>query len=77
MILALEGRYDAAPRGIGVPLDYIENLRQWAPHHGFRLSGLRSFDRSITEADWHRVEVARALGAQPDQPYPTMSRAQT
>jgi acetylornithine/succinyldiaminopimelate/putrescine aminotransferase/acyl-CoA synthetase (AMP-forming)/AMP-acid ligase II/predicted amino acid dehydrogenase/acyl carrier protein len=62
MILALEKRYDAAPRGIGVSLDYTADLRRWGGEHGFRLAPLRSFDRPLGEADWRRMRRAEDAG---------------
>ena len=69
MILALEGRFDAAPRGIGVPLDYLRTLRGWGVRHGFRLAELRSFGRPIGEPDWQRMraQAASITTAQPDR----------
>jgi predicted amino acid dehydrogenase len=61
MILALEGQFDAAPRGAGVFVDYIDKLRLWGERNGFRLADLRSFDRTITEADWQDLRKARTL----------------
>ncbi|WP_267397175.1 MULTISPECIES: aminotransferase class III-fold pyridoxal phosphate-dependent enzyme [unclassified Sphingomonas] len=60
MILALEGRFDAAPRGLGVPLDYLRALRGWGLRHGFRLAELRSFGRVLGDGDWRRMRAAVA-----------------
>ncbi|MBB3587509.1 aminotransferase class III-fold pyridoxal phosphate-dependent enzyme [Sphingomonas sp. BK481] len=52
MILALEGRFDAAPIGLGVPLDYLRALRGWGARHGFRIAAPTSFGRPLEPADW-------------------------
>ena len=35
-------------------------LRDMARKHGFRLAGLRSFDRPVTEERWQQLLAARA-----------------
>jgi predicted amino acid dehydrogenase len=52
MILALEGRFDAAPIGLGVPLDYLRALRGWGARQGFRIAAPTSFGRPLEPADW-------------------------
>jgi acetylornithine/succinyldiaminopimelate/putrescine aminotransferase/acyl-CoA synthetase (AMP-forming)/AMP-acid ligase II/predicted amino acid dehydrogenase/acyl carrier protein len=59
MILALEGRYGAAPQQLGVPLDYLRALRRWGARHGFRSAEPRSFGRPIGDIDWQRLKAIR------------------
>jgi acetylornithine/succinyldiaminopimelate/putrescine aminotransferase/predicted amino acid dehydrogenase len=60
MMLALERHYRHFSLGsTGVNLDSILQTRRWAARHGFRLAGLRSFDRPLSEARWQRLLAAR------------------
>ncbi|MGB4682216.1 MAG: aminotransferase III, partial [Dethiobacteria bacterium] len=60
MMLALERHYRHFSLGSsGVNLDSILQTRRWAARHGFRLAGLRSFDRPLGEARWRRLFAAR------------------
>jgi len=60
MMLALERHYRHFSLGsTGVNLDSILQTRRWAARHGFRLAGLRSFDRPLGEARWRRLFAAR------------------
>lgn len=67
MMLALEHHYEHTSLGSDLPLATLEAMRGLAEKHGFRLAWLRSFDRPLSEADWQRVQAARAqvLGVQP------------
>jgi fatty aldehyde-generating acyl-ACP reductase len=50
MALALEGRYEDYTLGREIHLDKIKEIDQIAARHGFRLSGLRSFEKEVTPA---------------------------
>src|SRR5690606_33994984 len=67
MMLALEQHYEHTSLGSELPLATLEMMRNLAAKHGFRLAWLRSFDRPLSEADWQRVQKARAeaLGLHP------------
>jgi predicted amino acid dehydrogenase len=50
MALALEGRFEDYTLGRDIPLDHIREIAAIASWHGFRLGGLRSFEREVTAA---------------------------
>lgn len=49
MILALEGRYENFTLGRSISVEQIEEISRLAKKHGFRLAGLRSFERALSE----------------------------
>lgn len=51
MILALEGRYEPFSLGKDLSVERIEEISRLAAKHGFRLSGLRSFERAVSEEE--------------------------
>lgn len=55
MILALEQRYEPFSLGRELRVDRIEEIRQLAQKHGFKLAGLRSFERAVDDAYIARV----------------------
>jgi len=59
MLLALEGRPEAAAAGFEAPPSLLADLRDWAARHGFRAAAPRSFGRPVTEDDWRRLREAR------------------
>ena len=60
MTLALEGRYEDYTLGRDLDPARIDEIAVLAAKHGFRLSGLRSFEFAVTEATIARVrEQAR------------------
>jgi|LSQX01.2.fsa_nt_gb acetylornithine/succinyldiaminopimelate/putrescine aminotransferase/predicted amino acid dehydrogenase len=60
IMLALERHYSHFSLGSsGVNLESILQAREWAARHGFKLAGLRSFDRPLSEACWRRLFAAR------------------
>jgi acetylornithine/succinyldiaminopimelate/putrescine aminotransferase/acyl-CoA synthetase (AMP-forming)/AMP-acid ligase II/predicted amino acid dehydrogenase len=59
MLLALEGRPDAAASGFEAPPQLLADLRDWAIRHGFRAAAPRTFGRPVTEDDWRRLREAR------------------
>ncbi len=48
MALALEGRYEDYTLGRDISLQRVREIEAIAARHGFRLSGLRSFEREVT-----------------------------
>jgi len=50
MALALEGRYEDYSVGKQITLAQVEEIGAIAARHGFRLSGFRSFERVVTDA---------------------------
>lgn len=55
MILALENRYENFSLGRDLDVDRIEEIHRLAKKHGFRLAGLRSFERAVTDEYIARV----------------------
>lgn len=62
MALALEGRYEDYTLGRDIELARIREIDAITARHGFRLSGLRSFEREITpeHIHWVREQAATA-----------------
>jgi predicted amino acid dehydrogenase len=50
MALALEGRFEDYTVGKEITLARVREITSMAERHGFRLSGFRSFEREVTEA---------------------------
>ncbi|HEY2979707.1 MAG TPA: hypothetical protein VGJ22_00880 [Anaerolineales bacterium] len=50
MALALEGRFEDYTIGKEITLARVREITSMAERHGFRLSGFRSFEREVTEA---------------------------
>lgn len=48
MALALEGRYEDYTLGREIDINKVQEIATIASRHGFRLSGLRSFEREVT-----------------------------
>lgn len=65
MILALEQRYENFTLGRNLTVKQIETIHQLAQKHGFKLAGLRSFERALTteeiEAIKHNAAMKKAL----------------
>ncbi len=55
MALALEGRFEDYTLGKQIALERVREIAGIAARHGFRLSGLRSFEREVT--DEHIAQV--------------------
>ena len=55
MILALEGRYENYSLGPDLDVGKVEEISRLAEKHGFRLAGLRSFERALTEEEVARI----------------------
>ncbi len=56
MALALEGRFEDYSIGKEMTLERVREITSLAEKHGFRLSGFRSFEREVTEA---QIEAVR------------------
>ena len=50
MLLALEGRYENFSLGKELSLERVREIGQLAQKHGFKLAGLRSFERALDES---------------------------
>ncbi|KAB3527182.1 polysaccharide biosynthesis protein [Alkaliphilus serpentinus] len=59
MILALEKRYENYSIGRDIDIQKVDEIRKLAEKHGFRLAGLRSFERVID--DTYIDHVKRAI----------------
>lgn len=60
MILALEREYQDTSLGSDLTPESMLRLRDLAEKHGFRLAGLRSFDRPVDPERWERLLAARS-----------------
>ena len=49
MILALEGRFENYTLGRNLTLEQVEEIGRLAKKHGFKLAGLRSFERPVSQ----------------------------
>ncbi|MCG0279034.1 MAG: shikimate dehydrogenase, partial [Thermanaeromonas sp.] len=49
MILALEGRLESFTLGRDLTVEQVDEISRLARKHGFRLAGLRSFERPLPE----------------------------
>lgn len=59
MILALEKIYANTSIGADLNLEYMNQLKEYAAAHGFKLAGFRSFDLPLPVSVWERVVAAR------------------
>jgi fatty aldehyde-generating acyl-ACP reductase len=59
--LALEGRFEDYTLGKDITRQRVEEIAALATKHGFRLSGFRSFEREVTEA---QIETVRQRARQ-------------
>ncbi|MFW5709567.1 MAG: shikimate dehydrogenase [Chloroflexota bacterium] len=55
MALALEGRYEDYTLGKAISVERALEIEAIAQRHGFRLSGFRSFEKPVTDAQIDRV----------------------
>ncbi len=66
MILALEGRFESYSLGRDLSVAQIDEICRLAEKHGFRLAGMRSFERAVSpehiKAVRAKAEEARASG---------------
>jgi len=58
MALALESRYESFTLGRHISLAQVEEIREMAERHGFRLGGVRSFEREVTGEQFARIRRA-------------------
>jgi len=65
MMLALEQDYRHTSLGSDLTPESMLRMRDLAERHGFRLAGLRSFDRPVTDARWQELLAARSELTQP------------
>ncbi len=63
MLLGLERHYQDTSIGVDLSVETLAMVGALARKHGFRLAGLRSFDRPLAAADWRRLVRARAEAA--------------
>lgn len=59
MILSLEGRLESFTLGREITVDQVQTIARLGQRHGFRLAGLRAFDRPVTEEQIARVRARR------------------
>jgi predicted amino acid dehydrogenase len=57
MILALEGRFESYTLGRNIRVEQVKGIGRLATKHGFRLAGLRSFERAVTEEQIARIRT--------------------
>jgi acetylornithine/succinyldiaminopimelate/putrescine aminotransferase/predicted amino acid dehydrogenase len=62
MMLALEGLYEHYSLGVDINTEVIGFFKKLAKKHGFKLAGLRSFDKPLSEETWNNVVRARSEG---------------
>jgi len=65
MILALEERYDDYTLGRDYSVERIREIAALARKHGFRLAGLRSFERALSREEMERVRANARRRLQP------------
>jgi predicted amino acid dehydrogenase len=58
MVLTLEGRFEDYTLGKEVEVAKVKEIEALAEKHGFRVSGLRSFGREVTEEEIEAVKRA-------------------
>lgn len=59
MILTLEGRFEDYTLGKDVQVERVKEINELAKKHGFRVSGLRSFDREMSDEDVESIRKNR------------------
>ncbi|MFN2195475.1 MAG: polysaccharide biosynthesis protein [Anaerolineales bacterium] len=64
MALALEGRFEDYTLGKSISRQRVQEISTIARRHGFRLSGFRSFEQAVTEAQISRIKDHIRRGAQ-------------
>lgn len=62
MILALEKRFENYTIGKNISVEKVREIRSMAEKHGFKLGGLRSFDRELPD---ERIEHIRNINLAP------------
>ncbi len=56
MMLALENRFEDYSLGSEIELDKVEETIQFAQKHGFKLAGLRSFERALSDREIEQIK---------------------
>ncbi|MDP2211287.1 MAG: hypothetical protein Q8J63_06100 [Candidatus Aquicultor sp.] len=62
MMLSLEGRYENYTLGKDISVEKIHEINGFAKKHGFKLAGLRSFERKLTDAHIQKVKEKARFG---------------
>jgi predicted amino acid dehydrogenase len=65
MALALEGRYESFTLGKEVTIQQVDEISEICARHGFELSGFRSFERAVTDAEIERIRTNAGRQAHP------------
>ncbi len=65
MILALEGRYEDYSLGRDLDVAKVDEISALAEKHGFRLAGLRSFERAMSEEAIREIKSRTGLPGAP------------
>jgi len=55
MMLSLEGRYESYSIGKEISIEKVKETMSFAEKHGFRLAGLRSFEKKISDAHINKI----------------------
>jgi fatty aldehyde-generating acyl-ACP reductase len=55
IVLALEGQYECFTLGKEIHVERVKEIAAMAQRHGFRLGGLRSFERAVTDDEIERI----------------------
>jgi predicted amino acid dehydrogenase len=64
MILTLEDRFENYSLGRGIHLDKVLEIERLAEKHGFKLAGMRAFDKAVSDEQIARTrDAARAARA--------------
>jgi predicted amino acid dehydrogenase len=58
MVLAMDGRYESCTLGRNISIAQIDEIQRLAEYHGFRLGGIRSFEREVTDEQFARIRRA-------------------
>ncbi|ATW27070.1 saccharopine dehydrogenase NADP-binding domain-containing protein [Candidatus Formimonas warabiya] len=63
ILLALENKWENYTLGRDLTIEQVENMGKIAQRHGFRLAGLRSFERPVKEENILRIRSLRMTGS--------------
>lgn len=63
MMMTLEGVFRDASLGLDLANEDIELFQSLAPRHGFRIAGLRSFDKALDPVHWKRYAAQFGMAA--------------
>ncbi len=72
MALALEGRFEDYTLGKHIQIERVREIEGIAARHGFRLSGLRSFEREVTAEHIARVQERAHVARRTWSPRPAL-----